>query len=80
MSFKKVENGLISYQISDHANGDEWKNIIVVYNALEKSVFYDLEGDWQLVVIGDEFPLEKGVFVKDKIKVPAISMFVAFQK
>jgi len=80
LSFKKVENGLISYQISDHANDDEWKNILVIYNAQEKPVFYDLKGDWYLAIIADEFSLEQGEVVKDKIEVPAISMLVAYQK
>ena len=80
LSFKKVEDGFICYQISQNANDDEWKNILVIYNAQETEVPYTLEGSWQLAVIGDDFSLEKGEVVKDKIEVPAISMLVAFQK
>ena len=80
LSFKKVEDGFICYQISQNANDDEWKNILVIYNAQETEVPYTLEGSWQLAVIGDDFSLEKGDLVKDTIEVPAISMLVAFQK
>ena len=80
LAFKRIEDGLISYQISGHTNGDHWKNILVIYNAQEQSVQYSLEGDWQLAVMGDQFSLVKGVVVKGEVEVPAVSMLVAFQK
>ena len=80
LSFKKTAAGLISYQISDHANGDDWKNILVIYNAKDKAIDYTLEENWQLAVIGDEFTPDKGKIVKGVVEVPAISMLVAFQK
>ena len=80
LSFEKMENGLISYQINDHANGDQWKHILVVYNARNKSVRYDLKGAWHIAVFGDSFEMGQGVEVNGMIKVPAISMLVAYQK
>ena len=55
LEFKKVENGLISFQIKDSANGDIWKNIYVVYNAKPQAVNYDLQGEWEVAVLGDDF-------------------------
>ncbi len=80
LAFKEVEDGLISYQISDHANGDIWKHILVIYNAREKAVSYSVEGNWQVAVIGDRFDLDQGADVLGKVEVPEISMLVAFQK
>ena len=80
LSFKRVENGLISYQISDQANDDDWKNILVIYNAKEQPVSHTLDGTWQIAVIGDRFDLDQGLEVKDAIEVPAVSMLNAFQK
>jgi pullulanase len=80
LSFKRVENGLISYQISDFANGDTWKNIYVIYNAKTRPVNYELQGEWELAVLGDNFQFNGNKMVKGSIKVPAISMMVAFQK
>ncbi len=80
LNFKRVEKGLISYQITDHANGDAWKNILVIYNSNERSIEYELEGEWKLAVDGNDFRLEKGANIKDKVKVSAISMLVAYQK
>ncbi|MEL4455200.1 type I pullulanase [Lutimonas vermicola] len=80
LSFKRVENGLISYQISDNANEDTWKNILVIYNANEQPFSYALDETWQIAVIGDRFDLDQGTKAKKAIEVPGISMLVAFQK
>lgn len=78
LTFKSAENGLISYQISNHANGDQWKNIYVIYNAQPTAVEYTLPGKWSLAVVGDNFEPTK--IIEGKVKVPAISMLIAFQE
>ena len=80
LEFKKTENGLISFQIKDSANGDIWKNIYVVYNAKPQAVNYYLQGEWEVAVLGDNFYFDKNEFVTGSVKVPAISMMVVFQK
>ena len=80
LEFKKVENGLISYQISNNANSDEWKNILVIYNAKTEPIKYELEEEWQLAVIGDDFNLKQNRAIKGLVEVPAISLMIAFQK
>jgi pullulanase len=79
LEFKKVEQGLITYQISDHANSDAWKNVFVIYNARSEALSYDLDGPWQLAVKGDDFYFDQFVPVSGRIEVPAVSMLVAFQ-
>jgi len=76
--FQKVEDGLISFQISNHANGDKWKNILVIYNARPEIVKYKLKEDWKLAVLGDEFNVHTAI--RGEIKVPAISMVVLYQE
>jgi pullulanase len=80
LEFKKTENGLLSFQIKDFANGDIWKNIYVVYNAKPQAVKYDLQGEWEVAVLGDDFFFDKNKIVKGSVEVPAISMMVVFQK
>ncbi len=80
LSFKRVEDGFISYVINEHANGDDWKNILVVYNARNEKVHFDLEGDWQIAVFGNQFETDQAVMVNGSIEVPPISMLVAYQK
>lgn len=79
LEFKTVEHGLISYQISNNANGDEWKNIYVIYNARPEEVQYHLNGEWNIAVMGDEFDLEGSKKAGRSIQVPGISMVVLFQ-
>lgn len=80
LTFEKAEDGVVSYVIKDHANGDKWKNILVVYNAQEKAINYELEGSWTIAVKGDDFYPNQSVEVKESVEIPAISMFVAYQK
>ena len=54
--------------------------IFVVYNARTEAVNYELDGAWQLAVMGDEFYFEGGKTLEASVKVPPLSMLVAFQK
>ena len=77
LSFKTKEDGLISYQISNHANGDRWKEIFVIYNARTEAVNFALDGSWNLAVLGDEFDWE-GSRKVSRLEVPPISMAICF--
>lgn len=53
--------GVIAYQISNNANGDKWKNILVVLNGNASAKTVKLPpGKWKLVADGDTVN-EKGV-------------------
>ena len=80
LEFKKVEQGVIAYQISDYANKDEWKHVFVIYNARTQPLSYDLKGAWQLAVRGDDFYFDEAVSIAGKVVVPPVSMLVTFQK
>jgi pullulanase len=78
LEFKTIEKGLISYQLSGHANGDTWKNIYVIYNARPEEVEYKIPGKWSLAVVNDDFKINSTIV--EVVKVPAISMLIAFQQ
>ncbi len=80
LQFKIAEQQLISYEISNKANGDDWKNILVIYNAKAEAIDYKLEGEWQLVVVGDDFDPAGEKMINNSINIPAISMLIAFKK
>lgn len=47
---KDQEENLISYSLKDHANGDEWKEIKVIFNGNPKSMVVKVpKGDWTVV-------------------------------
>lgn len=79
LKFEKTEKGLISYQISNNANGDTWKNILVVYNANEIKVSYKMQGTWNLAVSGNEFFFDNNSVVINSVDIPPISMAILFQ-
>ncbi|AXT49568.1 type I pullulanase [Aquimarina sp. BL5] len=80
LEFKEDKNGLISYQIKNNANGDSWKNILVVYNSNPKAIAYQLNETWQVAVLGGNFDFEETKNVKSKINIPPISLMVLFQE
>lgn len=80
LTFTKVETGFIAYEIRDVGTYDSWNNILVIYNARETPVNVDLDGSWNLAVLGDLFELKDHRTIEGTIEVPAISMFIAYQK
>ncbi len=80
LAFGKVVPGLISYQITHHANGDDWDNITVIYNANATDANYTLKGEWQVAVLGDTFDQSGSQTVSKRLKVPARTMAVLFQR
>ncbi len=80
LQFKSEKDGLLSFQISNHANMDTWKSIYVIYNANTNAVNYQIDGNWQLAVLGDQFDFTGSSKVTGQIAVPRLSMAVLFQK
>ena len=80
LKFNTVEDGIVSYSIEDNANDDNWKNILVIYNATNNVIYHDIKGTWQEAVSGDNFDLKGKRRLKNKIEVPPLSMYIAFQK
>ncbi|MEH6779539.1 type I pullulanase [Maribacter arcticus] len=80
LKFQTIEDGIVSYMIKDNANEDSWKNILVVYNAYNKNINYKIVGTWQEAVSGDTFDLKGERTLKNNIEIPALSMYIAFQK
>ncbi len=71
---------LIAYTLSDHANGDPWKKILVVFNGATQSKTIQLPtGKWTLVTDGGAID-EKGVkkAVSGTLSLPATAACILF--
>ncbi|MEM7187061.1 MAG: type I pullulanase [Bacteroidota bacterium] len=79
LTFETVEPGLVSFRLKEHANGDDWKTIYVVYNARETKVSLPLNEEWKVAVLGADFYFSEEKTVHTSIDVPAISMLVLYQ-
>ncbi len=80
LSFNQIANGFISFQLSDHANGDSWEHIKVIYNAQKASASYPLNGEWSVYLEGDTFYDFDARKVRGNIAVPPQSMMVLYQQ
>lgn len=80
LKFQKANDSLVSFILEEHANDDTWKNILVIYNAHNKNINYKIDGTWQKAISGSTFDLQGSKSIKNTIDVPALSMYVAFQK
>lgn len=84
MGILPAPDGVIAFILKDHANGDSWKNIIVIYNPHEDIKEVNLPaGSWYLVVYENkagvnplDIPQSPAI---SSIKVPPISTAVMFE-
>lgn len=72
-----VPDNLIAYVIKDNANGDSWKNILVIYNGSAQNHDLAVMGDWIIVANDQQAGLEELQSAKDKIPVEPFSLVVA---
>lgn len=76
------KNGLVSLRITEHANGDEWKNIFIVYNGNEASqqMTLPLNGTWELAIeLGTEEKQQNNL-AGEEITIAGTSMMIWYQK
>ena len=78
LKFTTTQTGFISYEISNNANGDSWKNILVIYNARNEEMKFGLVGKWNVALENDEFNSNR--LVRVTIKVPALSTMILYQE
>ncbi len=80
LSFLASPDNTVAFQLTDHANGDSWKNIVVIYNPTKASVVVALpEGRWTIVGTQgrvDETPLGQAA---GTIVVPGIACEILYQ-
>ncbi|HEX3385995.1 MAG TPA: alpha-1,6-glucosidase domain-containing protein, partial [Mucilaginibacter sp.] len=74
--------GVIAYQLNNNANGDQWKNIIVIFNGngSDKKIIIP-QGNWKMVVDGNVVN-EKGIksVAAGEMTISASSACVLFEE
>lgn len=72
---------LIEYQISGNANGDKWKDILVLFNGDQQSKKVKIPtGSWILAADGNSIN-EKGIKqnIQAEITIPATSAYILYK-
>jgi pullulanase len=72
-----VPDNLVAFVIKNHANGDSWKNILVIYNGSAQSRNLAIAGDWTIVANERRAGPDELQSVKDKVPVEPFSLVVA---
>lgn len=71
--------GVASYVLVNHANGDEWRTILIVFNGNNKSIQFPKKKhiSWRLVCKDNTIDEESTIYPEGKeIEVPGISMMI----
>jgi pullulanase len=72
-----VPNNLVEFVIRNNANGDSWKNILVIYNGAGQGRDLTVGGDWIVVANDKKAGLEELQSAKDKVRVEPFSLVIA---
>jgi len=73
----RLPDDVIAYVLKDNANGDSWKNILVVLNSSPDPKIIKLVGQWDVVAFSNKAGTKTIKTVYDDITVPGISILVA---
>ena len=68
---------VVAYVIKDHANGDSWRNILVIYNGTAQKQDVKVAGDWTIVANDKQAGIDGLQTVKGKITSEPFSLVVA---
>jgi len=69
--------GVVSYCIDGKVSGDSWENMMLIFNGNRKNISQQLpEGNYRIMVQGDQFSSEGLGEVTGKVEVEAITMMI----
>jgi pullulanase len=81
LEFMDLEPGLIGYTLKNNANGDNWHDIAVIFNANNKKIDFELGPDeWTVVFDLDNGYYPRGKKVKSNLKLDPISAYVLYKQ
>ncbi len=76
--FPKYIPGVIAYELRDHANGDSWEHILVLFNGNNYSVEFDIPDKIWLIIAqnGEIYPNGIGHVATHRVRLHPISMMI----
>jgi pullulanase len=70
-------DNVVEYVLKNKANGDGWKNILVIYNGTSQSRDLTVTGEWSIVADARHAGIEELERSKNKIRVEPFSLVIA---
>ena len=81
LSFLPSPENTLMFELSGHANGDSWENIIVIFNPIKTDIPFTLPpGNWTIVVSQDRISEDYLGRASGRVIAPAISCLVLYQE
>ena len=77
LQFIRSENKLISYKLVNHANGDEWETIYVIFNSSTEPKSYLLDQTWKMALWNGEF--DKYGIISGPVEIPPLSASILYR-
>jgi len=74
---RPTSDNLVEYVIRDYANGDSWKNILVIYNGSLQGRDLKISGNWSIVANDQRAGVEELQTTKNRIRVEPFSLVIA---
>jgi pullulanase len=75
---KVVPANLVEYVIKNHGNGDNWSNILVIYNGNKEARLLRVTGEWSIVADEKRAGTEVLRVARDAVRVESFSLLIAF--
>ncbi|MFZ0828929.1 MAG: type I pullulanase [Verrucomicrobiia bacterium] len=72
-----VPADVVEYVLKNHANGDSWKTILVIFNGTKESKDLTVAGDWAIVANDKAAGTRTSETAKNKIHVAPFSLVIA---
>jgi pullulanase len=72
-----VPTNVVAYVIRDHANGDNWQNILVLCNGSEQRRELKIKGHWVIVANDQRAGVEELQIAQDEVHVEPFSLLIA---
>jgi pullulanase len=72
-----VPTNVVAYVLKNHANGDDWKTILVIYNANQEPQNLKVTGDWSIVANDRAAGTETLQTATNHIRVEPFSLVIA---
>jgi pullulanase len=72
-----LPENVVAYVIKNHANGDAWRNILVIYNGTGQEQDLKVAGNWTIVANDQQAGIDELQSIADHITVEPFSMIVA---
>jgi pullulanase len=80
LTFLKSPENTVMFRLAGHANGDSWKNILVIYNPNKADILCTLPpGNWMIAASRDRISESSLGQASARVIVPGISCMVLYQ-